>query len=72
MCVLKVREVDGLWIEGDGFCLRARKARIDQDFVDFYDEKGYVIATFDLRKFSLSFPTELRGRDKLVEEVTDV
>ena len=67
MRILKVSKVDGrLWIEGDGFCMWAWKARIDQDFVDFYDEKGYVLATFHLERYSLSFPTELR--DILIKE----
>jgi len=71
MKIIKLREVDRrLWIEGDGFCMWAWKARIDQDFVDFYDEKGYVLATFHLEKFGLSFPTKLR--EKLLEEVANV
>jgi len=71
MKVIKVREVDRrLWIEGDGFCMWAFRALINQDFVDFYDEKGSVMATFHLGKFGLSFPTELR--DILIKEVANV
>jgi len=67
--LLEIRKVDNrLWIQGEGFGLWASKARIEDDFVDFYDEHGYVLATFYLRNFDLCFPTELRDTSKLLEE----
>ena len=71
MRILKVSKVDErLLVEGDGFSMWANQALINQDFVDFYDEKGSVMATFHLGKFGLSFPTELR--DILIKEVANV
>jgi hypothetical protein len=59
--------VDGeLLVEGPGFWLWAHDVRVGE-YIDFYDREGRLIASFRLDKYSLSFPTKLKGKEVVLD-----
>jgi hypothetical protein len=70
--VLELRKAGNrIWVDTDGFGVWGTKARIEEGFLDLYDEHDRVVATFSLGKFDVVYPTELRYMRLLEEEVAN-